>query len=154
VTFPQGSVLGEVKIVMKPYSRETLQAAPAGAKLGTTSFEIAGLSGLLNKDATVRVMYSADDVAAAGGDASQLKLGYYDTAQSAWVILPTLVNTQDTTMTATTNHMGVWAVMVSSSGKTAAPTSVPTKAPLPAALSFASLIIATLILGVTIWHRK
>jgi hypothetical protein len=153
-TFPQGSVLGEVNIVMKPYSREKLKAAPGGAKLGTTCFEIAGLSGLLSKDATVRVKYSADDVAAASGDAYQLKLAYYDPAQGAWVILPTQVNTQDTSLTATTNHMGVWTVMVSSSVKTGSPTGVPTKAPLSAALSFASLMIVTLILWENARHRK
>jgi hypothetical protein len=149
VTFPQGSVLGQVIITLKSYSRETLQAAPGGAKLGTTSFEIAGLSGLLSKDATVHVMYSADDLAAAGGDASQLKLAYYDTAQGAWVVLPTQVNTQDTSMTATSNHMGVWAVMVSSSttGGSSAPGATATKSPVPLTVIFESLIIAGLVIG-------
>src|SRR5512136_681104 len=114
VTFPQGAVLSEVMVTIRPYPREQLHTAPAGAKLGVTCFEIVGLSGLLSKDATVRVAYSTDDLAVAGGDASLLKLAYWDTVGNAWVILPTQVNTQDMSLTTTTNHMSVWAVMVSS----------------------------------------
>ena len=131
VSFPQGSVLGDVNVTLKPYSRDKLQPAPAGATTGATSFEIAGLSGLLSKDATVRVTYSADDLSAAGGDPSKMKLSYYDTAKNAWTILPTQVNTQDMTLTTTTNHLSVWAVMISSSAATAEPSGVPTKTPLP-----------------------
>ena len=74
VSFPQGVVLADVVVTLKPYPVNQLNAAPSGAKLGTTSFEITGLTGLLSKDATVQVKYSTDDLAAAGGDASQLKL--------------------------------------------------------------------------------
>ncbi|MFA4850491.1 MAG: hypothetical protein WC626_12255 [Methanoregula sp.] len=156
-TFPQGSVLGEVNIVLKPYSQEKLQAAPGGAKLGTTSFEIAGLSGLLSKDATIKVTYSADDLAAAGGDASKLKLAYFDAAQTAWVILPTKVDTASTTLTAPTNHMGVWAVMVSSSttsSSSAAAGATTTKSPLPLCAILASLVIAVIAAGHNAGKRK
>ena len=99
------------------------------------------------KDATVRVTYSADDFAAAGGDASQLKLSYYDAAQNAWVILSTQVDSSSTTLTATTNHLSVWAVMVSSSttGGTAAeaaPEATTTKSPLPLTVILVAIIIA------------
>jgi hypothetical protein len=150
VSFPQGSVLGDVNVTLKPYSRDKLQPAPAGAKTGATSFEIAGLSGLLSKDATVRVTYSADDLTAAGGDPSKMKLSYYDTANNAWIMLPTQVNTQDMTLTTTTNHLSVWAVMISSSAATA----VPTKTPLPAVVSVGALIGAAIISCCIARHRK
>ncbi len=145
VSFPQGAVLGDVVVTLKPYSKDKLSQAPAGAKLGSTCFEITGLAGLLSKDATVRVKYSTDDLAAAGGDASQLKLSYWDAAQGKWAILPTQVDAGSTTLTATTNHLSVWAVMVTSStGGGGAAT--PTKAtPLPEIVSLSALIIAVII---------
>ena len=149
VLFPQGSVLSDVVVTMKPYSLSQLSPAPSGAKLGASSFEITGLSGLLSKDATVQVNYSTDDLAAAGGDASQLKLSYFDAAQGTWVILPTQVNTQDMTLTTTTNHLSVWAVMVSSSTSAAS-----TKTPLPAVLSVVALAATAIIVGRTIRLRK
>ena len=154
VSFPQGAVLGDVVVTLKPYAKEKLHAAPANAKLGATSFEIAGLAGLLSKDAAVKVMYSADDLAAAGGDASQMKLSYWDAAQGQWIILPTKVNTQDMTLTTTTNHLGVWAVMISSSTSTGSPASAPTKASLPAVLSIAAIAATAIILTGTAWRRK
>jgi hypothetical protein len=150
VTFPQGAVLGDVVVTLKPFSRDKLQPAPTGATTGATSFEISGLSGLLSQDATVRVTYSADDLAAAGGDTSKLKLSYFDTAKNAWTMLPTQVNTQDMTLTTTTNHLSVWAVMVSSSAATA----VPTKAPLAVVVSIGALLIAAIISCYIARHRK
>jgi hypothetical protein len=150
VSFPQGSVLGDVNVTLKPYSRDRLQPSPAGATPGATSFEITGLSGLLSKDATVRVAYSADDLSAAGGDPSKLKLSYYDTAKNEWTMLPTQVNTQDMTLTTTTNHLSVWAVMITSPTATA----VPTKAPLPVVVSVGALVVAAIISCCVARHRK
>ena len=138
VTFPQGSVLAEVLVTMKPYAREKLHQAPAGSQLGATFFEIAGLAALLNRDATVRVAYSVDDLAAAGGDASRLSLAIWDRVKNEWVVLATQVNTQDMTLTAVTNRMGVWAVIVSPAGVS----TVPTKTPFPAHLAILALVIA------------
>ena len=143
VIFPQGAVLGDVVVALKPYSWDNLHPAPSGAKLGATCFEITGLSGLLSKDATVRVTYSADDLAVAGGDASQLKLSYWDTVQGIWVILPTQLTTQDMKLTATTNHLSIWAILISSP-KTTAP---PTETPLPAMVDVAALIVTVIISG-------
>jgi hypothetical protein len=154
VSFPQGAVLGDTVVTLKPYSSDKLQAAPAGAKLGTTSFEITGLNGLLSRDATVRVTYSADDLAAAGGDASQLKLSYYDPAQGAWVILPTQVDTQGTTLTATTNHLSVWAVMISTSTTGTTPGVTATRSPIPLVVIISSLIIAVIVTGKSIRKTK
>ena len=153
-SFPQGAVLGDGVVTLKPYAKDKLEPAPANAKLGATCFEITGLTGLLSKDATVKVTYSADDLAAAGGDASQLKLSYFDAAQGAWVILPTQVNTQDMTLTTTTNRMSVWAVMVSSSTGAGSPAGASTKASLPAVLSIVALAVTAIIVGSTARQRK
>jgi hypothetical protein len=150
VVFPQGAVLDDVVVVLKPYSRDNLHPAPEGARLGATCFEITGLSGLLSKDATVRVTYSANDLAVAGGDASQLKLSYWDTAQGTWVILPTQLTTQNMKLTATTNHLSIWAILISSP-KTTAPA---TETPLPAMLVVAALIVAAIISGCIVRQGK
>jgi hypothetical protein len=149
VIFPQGAVLGDVVVSLKPYSRDNRHPAPSGAILGATCFEITGLTGLLSKDATVQVTYSADDLAVAGGDASQLKLSYWDTAQGTWVILPTQLTTQNMKLTATTNHLSIWAVLVSP--KTTSPVS---KTPLPAMLVVASVIVTVIISGGIFRQRK
>ena len=155
VSFPQGAVLSDVVVTLQPYSLNQLSRPPSGAKLGATSFEITGLAGLLSKDATVRVTYSADDLAAAGGDVSQLKLSYFDATQGAWVILPTQVNTQDTTLTTTTNHLSVWAVMVSSSTSAGSPAGAPTMASLPVVLGIIiAIAVIAIIVGVTVRRRK
>jgi len=158
VSFPQGAVLGDAVVTLKPYAKDKLQAAPASAKLGATSFEISGLSGLLNKDATVKVKYSADDLAAAGGDAAQLKLSYWDAAQSKWIILPTQVDTGTTMLTTTTNHMSVWAVMISSTttsgGSAQGSTGGLLGLPVPMTVILASLIIAVFIAGNRVGKRK
>jgi len=160
VIFPRGSVFSAVDVSLKGYSYNQLQPAPQGAKLGTSSFEITGLSGLLSKDATVKVKYSADDLTAAGGDASKLKLSYYDAANSAWVILPTTVDAQAMILSTTTNHLSVWAVMVSSS-TTGSPASasapVATTAqgsPPPLTVILISLAIAVLAAGYHTGKRK
>jgi hypothetical protein len=156
VSFPQGAVIGDVVVTLKPYLHDRLNPAPGSARLGATSFEITGLSGLLSKDATVRITYSADDLAAAGGDASFLKLSYWDAAQGSWVILPTQVNMQEMTLTATTNHLSVWTVMVSSSPSeaAAAPAGGASRIPLPAEVSIIALLVATIILCSVSRHRK
>jgi len=158
VSFPQGAVLGDAVVTLKPYSRDKLQPAPQGAKLGATSFEIAGLTGLLSKDATVRVTYTADDLAAASGDTSQLKLSYYDPGQGAWVILPTQVDTPGNKLTATTNHLSAWAVMVSSTtgvmASGAAPARAPSQAPVPLAVILSALIIMVIAAGNCARHKE
>ncbi len=160
ISFPQGAVLGDVVVTLKPYDRDNLKAAPANAKLGVTCFEITGLTGLLRKDATVTVEYSADDLAAAGGDASQLKLAYFDAAKKAWVILPTQVHTQDMTLTATTNHMGIWTVMVSSSAGSESPAGGVGGISLTVLLVVAVLIIIAIAVAAfiirkrTVWQKQ
>lgn len=148
ISFPQGAVLGDAVVTLKPYSKERLPTAPVNAKLGATSFEITGLSGLLSKDATIQVPYSEDDLTAAGGDTSLLKLAYYDAVKKTWIILPTQVDTGNKKLTATTNHLSVWTVMISSSTTSStaegvAPVSAETKkSPVPIAVILTSFILS------------
>lgn len=150
ISFPQGAVLGDAVVTLKPHSKDQLKAAPDGAKFGATSFEITGLTGLLNKDATIQVKYSEDDVTASGGDVSKLKLAYLDAAQNKWIILPTQVDSSNQLLTTTTNHLSIWAVMVAST-TTDSSSSVPASAtssketPLPLSVVIASLSIAIVV---------
>lgn len=67
-----------------------------------------------------------------------------------WVILPTQLTTQDMKLTATTNHLSIWAIMISSPKTTASAT----KTPLPEMLDVAALIVAAIISGCIVRQRK
>lgn len=112
ISFPQGAVVSEVEVCLKPYPRAQLPSPPPNFKLGATCFRIDGIPGLLAKEATIKVKYSADDLAVAEGDASRLRLAYWDETQNKWVILPTQINEAEKTLTVTTNHLSIWAVLV------------------------------------------
>jgi hypothetical protein len=119
ISFPQGSVLSDTTVTVKP-STGTLPVLPAGATAGTTAFAVDGLSGLLAKDATVIVRYSRADLDAAQGDSSKLVLGRFDRAESYWTLLPTTVDKNAMTLTATTNRFSTWAVMATDTTPTSA----------------------------------
>ncbi len=120
ISFPAGAVISDIAVTLKPFSLNQLPTIPADAKAGGTCFEVDGLSGLLSKDATINVKYSSTDLDAAGGDASKLVLARYDQSDSTWTLLPTSVNTDTTTLSATTNRFSIWAVMASSAQVTPA----------------------------------
>jgi hypothetical protein len=87
---------------------------PAGIAPASTCFQVTGLTGLLAKNAIVKVKYSAADLAAAGGDASKLKLERWDGGNS-FSVLKTTVDKGAMTLTANSNQMSVWAVVVGTS---------------------------------------
>jgi P pilus assembly chaperone PapD len=116
VNFPAGAVLSEANVTLKPFSNDKLPAAPEGAKLGATSFRIDGLTGLLSKDATVVVKYSSADLEAAGSDVSKLTLARFDESEGKWTIVPTTVDRNALTLTATTNRFSIWVVMAANGG--------------------------------------
>jgi hypothetical protein len=118
ISFPIGAVLSEVNVTLSPFSSEKLPPAPQGAKLGATTFRIDGLTGLLSKDATVVVKYSSADLEAAGSDVSKLTLARYDESDGKWTIVPSTLDKNALTLTATTNRFSIWVVMVKS-GETA-----------------------------------
>jgi hypothetical protein len=116
INFPAGAVLSNASVTIKPFSKDNLPPAPQDAKLGATTFKIDGLTGLLSKDATVVVKYSSADLEAAGSDVSKLALARYDESDNKWTIVPTTVDRNALTLTATTNRFSIWAVVVTSGG--------------------------------------
>jgi hypothetical protein len=147
INFPAGAVLSEVNVTLSPFDRNHLPAAPEGAKLGATTFKIDGLTGLLSKDATVVVKYSSADLEAASSDVSKLTLARYDDSDGKWTIVPTTVDKNALTLTATTNRFSIWAVMVTS-GQTSGGTSSTSGTGKPGLAL--DLIIAFAALGLTI----
>jgi hypothetical protein len=116
INFPAGAVLSNVNVALKPITKDQLPAAPESAKLGSTCFQVDGLSGLLSKEATVQVKYSSADLDAAGGDASKLVLSRYDESDGKWTLLKTDVDKGAMILSTTTNRLSIWTVMVSSGG--------------------------------------
>lgn len=112
ISFPQGAAVIPVSVSLWNYSAEQLPTAPPGISLGTTCFRVDGLTGLLAKEATVTVRYSADDLGKAGGDASRLRLARWDEGNSQWTVLKTKVDAGTMTLSASSNHMSIWVVVV------------------------------------------
>jgi len=113
VSFPQGSVTGQVEVSVQIYSPAQLPEPPSGFELGATFFRVDGLSGLLAKEATLTFKYSTFDLALAEGNASRLTLARWDEAQGEWSVLKTEVDEEAMTLTTKTNQLSIWAVMVS-----------------------------------------
>ena len=112
ISFPQGSVTGQVEVSVQSYPSEQLPQPPSGFKLGATCFRVDGLPGLLAKEATLTIKYSTVDLAQAQGSASQLTLARWDEAQSKWSVLKTKADKEAMTLTTKTNQLSIWAVMV------------------------------------------
>lgn len=60
---------------------------------------------------TITVHYTASDLALAGGNPANMKLAYYDEATGEWVILDTVVDPVNMTLTAVTTHLSKWAIL-------------------------------------------
>ena len=112
ISFPQGAVFSDVEISLRSYTLDQLPPLPAGYSLAATAFRVDGLPGLLAKEATVTVKYLATDLESAGGDATRLKLARWDTADSRWTVLETSLDREAMTISAKTNQLSVWAIMV------------------------------------------
>jgi len=112
ISFPKGAVISQVEISLRSYPLEQLPAPPAGFAVATTCFRVDGLTGLLAKEATVTVKYTAADLDKAEGDASRLRLARWDEAQNQWSVLTTKVDKEAMTLTTNTNQLSMWAVMV------------------------------------------
>ena len=92
IHFPQGAAVVPVNVTLRDYPAEQLPNPPAGIILTANCFRVDGLTGLLAKEATVTVKYTADDLAKADGDASRLRLARWDEATSQWTVLKTKVD--------------------------------------------------------------
>jgi hypothetical protein len=119
--FPAGAVATTATVTIKQVEPSSA-AAPKGFKVGNTFFTIEAVDGdgnaivTFSKPVTITVKYSDEDVAAAGGDPSNLVLAYYDEAAAAWKRIDTTVKTTDKTLSATTSHLSTWAVLSKSPG--------------------------------------
>jgi len=114
IDFPQGAAVAAVAVSLQSYSIDQITSVPPGATLASTCFQVTGLTGLLAKDATLAVKYSPTDLSQASGNASRLELARWDGGTS-WTVFKTNVNTGTITLTASSNQMGIWAVVVGSS---------------------------------------
>ena len=114
VVFPQGAAVVPVEVSIQSNPNQ-LAAFPAGYTAASTTFEVNGLTGLLAKEATITVKYSSDDLSKAGGNASKLTLMLWKQGTSQWVALKTKVDTTATTLSTTSNQMGIFAVAVGTS---------------------------------------
>jgi P pilus assembly chaperone PapD len=146
ISFPKGAVTGQATVSLQSYPIEKLNSPPTGFQLAAICFRIDGLTGLLAKEATVKVQYSPADLEKAGGDASRLKLARWDEGDNQWSILNTTVDRNNMTLTATTNRFSIWSVMV-------APT-VKINLPLIIGGSMGGLIIVCLAVLYVIKRRK
>jgi hypothetical protein len=112
ISFPQGAAVVAVDVSLRDYPAEQLPAPPPGVKLTATCFRVDGLTGLLAKEATVAVKYTPADLAEADGDAARLKLARWDEANAPWAVLKTRVDVGTMTLSASSNQMSIWAVVV------------------------------------------
>ena len=108
-------MISQAEISIVNYPQEQLPGSPADFKLATTCFRIDGLTGLLDKEATVMVRYTPADLEIAECDDSRLRLARRDEAQNQWSVLETEIDKTATTLTTSTNHLSLWAVMVATS---------------------------------------
>ena len=112
ISFPQGAVFSQLEISLRSYPLEQLAAPPSGYSLSASAFRVDGLPGLLAKEATVTVKYTAADLDKAEDEASRLKLVRWDEAEGQWTVLKTYLDREAMTISATTNQLSIWAVMV------------------------------------------
>lgn len=112
ISFPQGAVFSDVDISLRDYPIDQLAPLPPGYSLAATAFRVDGLPGLLAKDATVTVQYLSADLERAEGDAARLKLARWDMADSQWTVLETKLDREAMTLSADTNQLSIWAIMV------------------------------------------
>ncbi len=57
------------------------------------------------------VHYTDADLALAGGNPANMKLGYVDESTGQWVVLPTSYDPVNKTVGTTTNHLSRWAII-------------------------------------------
>ncbi len=112
ISFPKGAVVSQTQISLVGLLPEQLPSPPSDFAIGATCFKVEGLNGLLAKEATLTIKYSAADLDKAGGDASKLALARWNEGDNRWEIVKTRVNQQNTTLTANTVQLGIWAAVI------------------------------------------
>ncbi len=125
--FPANAADGTLTVTIKYIASPSDKSTPQGFKACNTYFviEVADASGNavvnLSQPVTITVKYSPEDVAAAGGDPSNLVLAYCDETATDWKPLDTTVNTIDQTLSTTTTYPGTWAVLAKATENNGAP---------------------------------
>jgi hypothetical protein len=119
IIFPQGAAVTPVKVELQNLPADQVPAPPSGTTLGSTYFRVVGLTGLLANDATLTVKYTTADLDKGDGNASTLKLARWNEGTNQWVIYKTSVGTGAKTLTASSNQMGIWAVVIDSAASPA-----------------------------------
>jgi hypothetical protein len=125
--FPANAADGTLTVTIKYIASPSDKSTPQGFKACNTYFviEVTDASGNavanLSQPVTITVKYSPEDVAAAGGDPSNLVLAYCDETANDWEPLDTTVNTIDQTLSTTTTHPGTWAVLAKATENKEAP---------------------------------
>ncbi len=117
ISFPQGAVFSQLEISLRSYPVAQLAAPPPGYSLSAIAFRVDGLPGLLAKEAMVSVKYSPAELDKAKGEAARLKLARWDEAEGQWTVLKTNLDREAMIISATTNQLGIWAVMVAPPAK-------------------------------------
>ena len=155
IYFPQGAVLAPVNVSLQSYPVDQIAALPSGVIAAGPCFQVSGLSGLLAQNATVTVKYTADDLAKAGGDVSRLVLARWDVGSSQWTILKTNADEAAMTLSASSNQMSTWAVVV---GSPAAPAATKAKAssvlPIAAIVGVIVLVLMIVVIIFLAWRRQ
>lgn len=113
VSLPAGAVISNTNLTITGLSDVQLPVVPNGYLLADNCFRIDGLNGLLAKEATVTVKYSAADLAKADNDASRLILGRCDGPDSKWTFMSSKIDKSAMTVSTTTDRFSTWALLIS-----------------------------------------
>jgi hypothetical protein len=112
INFPQGAAVAPVDVSLRNYPVDQIPSTPSYINPTSTCFRVDGLIGVLAKQATVTVKYTNSDLGKAGGDASRLRLALWDEGNSRWTLLKTNVDAGAMILSASSNQMGTWAIVV------------------------------------------
>lgn len=127
VTVPTGAITQNETLIVTPLPAAEVPAAGAGFKGLGKAFEIAvAIDGILQPGATFLVpiticfSYTDADVAAAGGNANNIVIQYYDPALNQWVNVPTTVDTAGKKVCIQVTHLTLFQ-LAANVGPTALP---------------------------------
>ena len=116
VTVPAGAVDKSTTVVIE--TPLEIPSSPGGFSLGSTvvAIEATSESGVRVEGLLVPVkiclLYTADELAEAGGDPSRLYAGYYDAELATWRVLESEAIPEDFQVCATTEHWSLWATFM------------------------------------------